>query len=64
MPIEVPIRGMTCDGCVRSLEKVFEREGLSSVTVELGSARIPDSRAEDVARVKKAIEKAGFEVEP
>jgi copper chaperone CopZ len=64
MPIEVAIRGMTCDGCVRSLEKVLEREGLASVTVELGVARVPDARAGDLAQVKNAIEKAGFEVEP
>lgn len=62
MAIDVSIRGMTCGGCVRSLTKVLEREGLSDVTVELGVARVPDSRREDVTRVKAAIAKAGFEV--
>lgn len=62
MAIDVSIRGMTCGGCVRSLSKVLEREGLTDVTVELGVAHVPDARAEDVTRVKRAIEKAGFEV--
>jgi copper chaperone CopZ len=62
MPIDVAVRGMTCGGCVTSLKKVLDREGLSEVTVELGVAHVPDARAADVARVKQAIEKAGFEV--
>ena len=62
MPIDVAIRGMTCGGCVASLKKVLDREGLSDVTVELGVARVPDARSGDDARVKQAIEKAGFEV--
>jgi copper chaperone CopZ len=62
VPIDVAIRGMSCEGCVRALEKVLARDGLSDVTVELGVARIPDARAEDVTRVNRAIEKAGFEV--
>jgi copper chaperone CopZ len=64
MAIDVSIRGMTCSGCVRSLSKVLEREGLTDVTVELGIAHVPDERAEDLSRVKQAIEKAGFEVAP
>lgn len=63
MAIDVGIRGMTCGGCVASLRKVLDREGLSDVTVELGVAHVPDARPEDVTRVKQAIEKAGFEVD-
>ena len=62
MSIDVSIRGMTCGGCVRSLTKVLEREGLSDVTVELGAVHVPEGRADDLPRVKQAIEKAGFEV--
>lgn len=62
MAIDVAVRGMTCGGCVASLKKVLDREGLSDVTVELGVARVPDTRSQDVTRVKQAIEKAGFEV--
>lgn len=62
MGIDVSIRGMTCGGCVASLRKVLDREGLSDVTVELGVAHVPETRASDVVRVKQAIEKAGFEV--
>jgi copper chaperone CopZ len=62
MAIDVTIRGMTCGGCVASLKKVLDREGLSDVTVELGVAHVPDARSNDVARVERAIEKAGFEV--
>ena len=63
MAIDGGIRGMTCGGCVASLRKVLDREGLSDVTVELGVAHVPDARPEDVTRVKQAIEKAGFEVD-
>ena len=59
----VGIRGMTCGGCVASLRRVLDREGLADVTVELGVAHVPDARSEDVPRVKRAIEKAGFEVD-
>lgn len=63
MAIDIAIRGMTCGGCVASLRKVLDREGLPDVTVELGVAHVPDDRPEDdVTRVKRAIEKAGFEV--
>ena len=60
MAVDVSIRGMTCGGCVASLRKVLDREGLSDVTVELGVAHVPESAA--VEKVKQAIEKAGFEV--
>lgn len=56
--IEIPIDGMTCGGCVTSLKKVLAREGLEDVTVELGIARLV--REGDTARVRAAIEKAGF----
>jgi copper chaperone CopZ len=62
MSIDVSIRGMTCGGCVASLKKVLDREGLSDVMVELGVARIPEDRRDDLPRVKQAIEKAGFEI--
>jgi copper chaperone CopZ len=62
MAIDVAIRGMTCGGCVASLKKVLDREGLSDVTVELGVVHVPDPRSNELTRVKQAIEKAGFEV--
>jgi copper chaperone CopZ len=62
MAIDIAIRGMTCGGCVASLRKVLDREGLPDVTVELGVAHVPAPREGDVPRVKQAIEKAGFEV--
>jgi copper chaperone CopZ len=60
MSIDVPIEGMTCNGCVASLKKVLERAGLTTVTVELGIARVPNEH--DVDRVKRAIDDAGFVV--
>ena len=60
MAIDVRIEGMTCGGCVASLKKVLDREGLSSVTVELGLAHVPNPT--DLERVKAAVEKAGFAV--
>ena len=58
-----PRRQQQALAAVGALEvAVLEREGLGDVTVELGVAHVPDTRAEDVTRVKRAIEKAGFEV--
>lgn len=60
MSIEIAVGGMTCGGCVSSLRKALEREGLAGFTVELGVARVAGE--EDVPRARVAIEKAGFTV--
>lgn len=60
MACEIAIGGMTCGGCVSALRKVLDRDGLAEVTVELGLARVPEGV--DPARVRAAIEKAGFTV--
>jgi len=62
MTVEIRVSGMTCQGCVRSLGRVLEREGLASAIVELGTVRIADP--EDLARAEAAIAKAGFTAMP
>ena len=62
MAIDVSIRGMTCQGCVASLKRALAREGLETVTVELGVVHVPEEHAGHLERVKQAIDKAGFEV--
>jgi len=60
--IDLAIDGMTCNGCVTSLKKVLAREGLDTVTVELGIAHVPTDQQANLDRVRAAIAKAGFEV--
>jgi copper chaperone len=59
------VKGMTCGGCVSSVERVLKAiPGVSSVEVSLadGSVRIGYESAPAATRFKKAIEDAGFEV--
>jgi copper chaperone CopZ len=60
--VRIDIDGMTCDGCVRSVDRVLSRlEGVTVVGVEVGSARVEvdDARASE-QELTAAIEKAGF----
>ena len=60
MARNIEVDGMTCGGCVSSLRKALARAGLDHVTVDLGVAHVPDDV--DLARVRAAIESAGFTV--
>ncbi len=58
------VKGMTCGGCVRSVERVLKAiPGVSAVEVSLeeGKVRI-DYDGVPVAQLSQAIEDAGFEV--
>ena len=61
MSIEIRVSGMTCDGCVASLRKALDRDGLQTVEVSLGTARVPDGA--DVSRVHAVVERCGFGVD-
>ncbi|RMH13106.1 MAG: heavy-metal-associated domain-containing protein [Gemmatimonadetes bacterium] len=60
------VRGMTCEGCVKSVTRVLERvEGVNAVEVSLdeGSARITARDDVPTEVLIAAVEKAGFEAE-
>lgn len=64
--IQLPVAGMTCDGCVRSIErKLSVTPGVTSAKVDLAAATAtvefdPDrARVDDLVRVIRGL---GFEV--
>ncbi len=54
------VEGMTCGGCVSSVKKALEKLG-ATADVDLPSGRVKVAGAIDEARVKAAIEAAGFD---
>lgn len=60
------VRGMTCGGCVASVKRVLEAlPGVMAADVSLAESRATvrhDAAQTDAARLKTAIEEAGFEV--
>jgi copper chaperone len=65
METVVKIKGMTCQGCVRSVTRVLEQvPGVASVQVSLerGEAALDyDGTRANLADFRKAVEGAGFE---
>jgi copper chaperone len=63
--IDLRIEGMHCDGCVKSVSRVLSGlAGVHSVEVSLADARASvayDATRLDVARLKQAVERAGFQ---
>jgi copper chaperone CopZ len=65
---ELKIGGMTCQGCVRSVEmKLSKVAGVDSANVNLGAGRatveFDDSEA-DVDKLIAAVQQIGFEAAP
>ncbi len=63
--IELPIEGMTCASCVSRVEKALAKvPGVESATVNLAteSASVSASKEVDLARLRGAVEKAGYAV--
>ena len=64
--ITIPVKGMTCDGCVASVKRVLEAiDGVERVDVQLepGEAKVDYVQGRvDAARLRSAIEDAGYEV--
>jgi copper chaperone len=62
----IPIKGMSCIGCVNSVKNVLEKiSGVSSVEVSLENAQAiiqHDTTLTNNDTFKKAIEGAGFEI--
>jgi Cu+-exporting ATPase len=62
---DLVIRGMTCAGCVRTIERAVEAlPGVLKAEVNLatGTASVEyDSSKADVARIREAVDRAGYE---
>ena len=59
----VTIAGMSCGGCVASVQKALTRIGVERADVEVGSAAIEyDETKVSHDAVVEAIEDAGFDV--
>ena len=59
------VTGMTCGGCVRSVERVLKAiTGVTEVEVTLadGMVRVKSDDSQEFAQFKQAIEDAGYEV--
>ncbi|MFH2017511.1 MAG: heavy metal-associated domain-containing protein [Pseudomonadota bacterium] len=64
MQFTLKIEGMTCGGCVRSVEKALAGvAGLKSAKVDLGKAEalIETEAGADPARFLSAVEDAGYD---
>ena len=62
--IELKIEGMQCDGCAGTIQSILAREpGVKSANVSFPNRTASifyDTQDTDSARLKAAIEKAGF----
>lgn len=64
--IELKVEGMTCGGCVKSIQNALgEQQGVSEATADLDSKTVAvefDEAVIQAAAIKDAIEAAGFDV--
>jgi copper chaperone len=64
--ILIPVEGMTCGGCVKSIERALTHQaGVTSATASLEAKNVSiefDSRLATRAQLEHAISKAGFTV--
>ena len=64
--IELKVDGMTCGGCVKSIQNALgEHQGVSETTADLDSKTVAvefDEAVIQEAAIKDAIEAAGFDV--
>jgi len=61
--LELPVAGMSCQGCVAKLERaLLEEDGVVSAVVTLEPARAVVRGSAEAERVRRAVERAGFRV--
>ena len=64
--IEIKVTGMTCGGCVKSIQNALqEQAGINEAVADLDSATVRvsyDAEAIKEDAIKAAIEAAGFDV--
>lgn len=59
------IQGMTCGGCARRVGAAIRQiDGQAAVDVDLAAATVSVRSGIDPARLRDAIEQAGFQVRP
>lgn len=63
--IKLKIKGMTCEGCSRSVSRVLERMGAKdiSVSLEKGEAEFSIENMKKIEDIKREIEILGYKVE-
>ncbi|MCL6593339.1 MAG: copper ion binding protein [Alicyclobacillus sp.] len=63
----IPVKGMTCSGCVNSVTKALKGvEGVQEAIVDLQGQKATvtfDESKTSVAKLKEAIEDAGYDTE-
>ncbi len=64
--IELPVHGMSCAGCVKSVETAIQKlSGVKEVTVNLSSETASvkyDPSSQNIGGIKEAIQNAGYKV--
>ncbi|MSO96970.1 MAG: heavy-metal-associated domain-containing protein [Rhodospirillaceae bacterium] len=64
--IVIPVEGMTCGGCVKSVERtLIHQAGVSTAKASMEDKRVTvefDASAINQAQLEQAIRKAGFTV--
>ncbi len=61
--ITLTVEGMTCQGCVRSVEGALKKaDPDAAVTIDLASGRVDLDGKLDFAAAKSVIEASGFDV--
>ena len=56
------VRGMTCEGCVRAVERVVERiDPSAEVSVDLAGGRVELTTTSEAERIAAAIDAAGYQ---
>ena len=62
----IKVEGMTCGGCVKSIENALnEQQGISKVAADLDAGTVDvnfDAGLIQLAGIQQAIERAGFDV--
>ena len=59
--VKLDVTGMTCDGCVRAVERIIKtQDPQAQVTIDLGSGRVEAATSAAPAALVAAIEAAGF----
>ena len=62
----IKVKGMTCDHCVMAVDKALNQiDGIKNINVDLkkGEATFDEVNPVDLNIVRKAIKKAGYEVD-
>jgi copper chaperone len=59
--IKLNVTGMTCDGCVKSIERIIKaQDPQAAVTIDRASGRVEATTRTTPADLVAAIEAAGF----